>query len=263
VVILPGLGNASTDYSALSADLEDCGYAVETAVVRRVDWLRNAAGLLDGNYWRGTLNPRPTVDWYLKRVEEALEAVKQKTDGAPITLLAHSAGGWLGRIYMKDYGTTGIENFVTLGSPHDPPPKDKPGVFDQTRGILFFCQQEIPGTYHSDVNYVTVSGKYVKGCDWQDNGSFREKFVGACYKQVCGDADVWGDGIVPNQSSQLEGAVNIELTDVYHSPVGSLDGTDPETETSSQQLRLWYGSKGILEQWIENLAPVQNVKNQS
>ena len=52
---------------------------------------------------------------------------------------------------MKDFGTTGIENFVTLGSPHLPPPENKPGVFDQTRGILSFCEQEIPGTYHSDV----------------------------------------------------------------------------------------------------------------
>lgn len=29
---------------------------------------RNAAGLLDWNYWRGTLKPRPTVDWYLSRI---------------------------------------------------------------------------------------------------------------------------------------------------------------------------------------------------
>lgn len=104
VVILPGLGNASTDYSVMQSDLEMCGYDVETCVVRRVDWLRNAAGLTDVNYWKGTLNPRPTVDWlpcldklnfnvacrYLNRIEEALEKIKQRTNGAPITLLAHS-----------------------------------------------------------------------------------------------------------------------------------------------------------------------------
>jgi hypothetical protein len=37
------------------------------------------------------------VDWYLKRVEQAAEAAKRATDGAPMTLLCHSAGGWLGR----------------------------------------------------------------------------------------------------------------------------------------------------------------------
>jgi len=25
--------------------------------------LRNAAGVVDSNYWKGTLNPRPVVDW--------------------------------------------------------------------------------------------------------------------------------------------------------------------------------------------------------
>lgn len=37
------------------------------------------------------------VDWYLDRVQQAVEAAKRATDGAPLTLLAHSAGGWLGR----------------------------------------------------------------------------------------------------------------------------------------------------------------------
>ena len=36
-----------------------------TARVARWNWLRNAAGLADLNYWRGTLQPRPTVDWYV------------------------------------------------------------------------------------------------------------------------------------------------------------------------------------------------------
>lgn len=39
------------------------GLAVEVARVSRPDWLRNAAGLTDLNYWRGTLQPRPTVNW--------------------------------------------------------------------------------------------------------------------------------------------------------------------------------------------------------
>ncbi len=37
------------------------------------------------------------VDWYLHRVQQAVEEAKRATDGAPMTLLAHSAGGWLGR----------------------------------------------------------------------------------------------------------------------------------------------------------------------
>ena len=47
----------------MAADLKKRGLKVEVADISRVDWLRNAAGLVDINYWRGTLQPRPTVDW--------------------------------------------------------------------------------------------------------------------------------------------------------------------------------------------------------
>ena len=39
--------------------------------------------------------------------------------------------------------------------------------------------------------------------------------------QVCGDAEVWGDGIVPVPTAHLDGAINIDLEGVYHSPLGS------------------------------------------
>jgi alpha-beta hydrolase superfamily lysophospholipase len=97
VVILPGLGNNSKDYDRLVGQLQQRGLHVEVAAVRRPDWARNAAGLVYPDYWRGTLTPRPTVDWYLNRVGAAVEAAKRATDGAPLTLLCHSAGGWLGR----------------------------------------------------------------------------------------------------------------------------------------------------------------------
>ena len=148
VVILPGLGNNSKDYAQLAGLLQQQRAGggrlhVEVAGVERLDWGRNAAGLRYGDYWKGTLKPRPTggcrgwglvcrapardapaltlgatsleatyylptsshlpppyrraVDWYLQRVAQACEAAKRDTGGAPITLLCHSAGGWLGR----------------------------------------------------------------------------------------------------------------------------------------------------------------------
>lgn len=58
--------------------------------VGRADWSRNAGALTDINWWKGTLKPRPAVDWYLDRVNSALDELKRETDGAPITLLCHS-----------------------------------------------------------------------------------------------------------------------------------------------------------------------------
>jgi hypothetical protein len=52
---------------------------------------------------------------------------------------------------MLDFGTAGIDRFVTLGSPHAPPPAGAGGVVDQTRGILNFCQDSCPGAFHDEV----------------------------------------------------------------------------------------------------------------
>ena len=41
-----------------------------------------------------------------------------------MALLAHSAGGWLARVYLLGFGSQGsIDKLITLGSPHMPPPK--------------------------------------------------------------------------------------------------------------------------------------------
>ncbi|KAM1705994.1 hypothetical protein ACFXTH_027968 [Malus domestica] len=52
------------------------------AKVSRIDCLRNAAGLVDHNYGRGTLSPRPVLDWYLKRVDDAVQEAKELSQGA-------------------------------------------------------------------------------------------------------------------------------------------------------------------------------------
>ena len=60
---MPGLGNSKGDYKDLADLLRKEGFTTDIAAVNRIDWLRNAAGVVDLNYWRGTLNPRPTVNW--------------------------------------------------------------------------------------------------------------------------------------------------------------------------------------------------------
>lgn len=58
-----GLGNNTSDYNALVSDLEARNVSATVVQVARADWLRNASGLLDGNYWKGTLSPRPVLNW--------------------------------------------------------------------------------------------------------------------------------------------------------------------------------------------------------
>ncbi|KAJ6884203.1 hypothetical protein NC652_031250 [Populus alba x Populus x berolinensis] len=80
-VILPGLGNNTGDYQKLEVTLQEYGVPTVVAKVSRFDWLRNAAGLVDPNYWSGTLRPRPVLDWYLKRIDEAVQEAKELAQG--------------------------------------------------------------------------------------------------------------------------------------------------------------------------------------
>ncbi|XP_050225483.1 uncharacterized protein LOC126674965 [Mercurialis annua] len=275
-VILPGLGNNTADYQKLEATLNGFGVQTVVAKVSRFDWFRNAAGLLDSNYWRGTLQPRPVLDWYLKRVDEAVLEAKELAQGGTLSLIGHSAGGWLARVYMQEFGLSDISLLLTLGTPHLPPPKGVSGVIDQTRGLLYYVDEHCAkAVYTPHLKYVCIAGRYIEGARIVDsaktevssvvpignaqpavktllvndtgNGTttgtnFRARFIGQGYKQVCGQADVWGDGVVPEVSAHLDGALNISFEGVYHSPVGSDD-----------ELRPWYGSPAVVEQWIEHL----------
>ncbi|CAI5461978.1 unnamed protein product [Closterium sp. Yama58-4] len=328
VVILPGLGNNSADYAELVALLEAQGVVAEVARVARPDWLRNAAGLLQADYWKGTLKPRPILDWYLERVAAAVDAAKKRVPGASqVSLVAHSAGGWLARLYLAEYGHADVALLLSLGSPHLPPPPGAQGVVDQTRGLLTHMQAVSPGAFHAPhVKYVCVSGRYIKGLPLfgsattatpesaaaasepaaaagvaaaaggearvfaldvkpvgvggaapqatggsdselesesereesssgasdedevgagrqvaSGGGVFQARMVGQGYKQVCGRADVWGDGVVPEDAALLEGAENLILDGVYHSPVGA------------SEARPWYGSPSVLPSWQHHL----------
>ncbi|KAK1386391.1 hypothetical protein POM88_024126 [Heracleum sosnowskyi] len=96
--------------------------------------------------------------------------------------------------------------------------------------------------------------------------TFRARFVGQGYKQICGQADVWGDGVVPEVSAHLEGALNISLDGVYHSPVGSDDESRPWygrwTKASipiSRYINVTY-SLGFIKVKLHGLVPLQRMQ---
>ncbi|CAA7061467.1 unnamed protein product [Microthlaspi erraticum] len=270
-VILPGLGNNSGDYKKLEVTLGEYGVPAVVAAVSRLDWFRNAAGLVDPAYWRGTLRPRPVLDWYLKRIDDAVREANELAQGERLSLIGHSAGGWLARVYMEEYGNSHVSLLLTLGTPHLPPPRGQAGVVDQTRGLLYYVEEHCAkAVYTPELRYVCIAGRYIRGAPLLDNAdadvdsnvtvgieggeaiselavtsaapTLRARFVGQGYKQVCGRADVWGDGVVPEVSAHLQGALNVSFDGVYHSPVGSDEETRP-----------WYGSPVIVKDWIHHL----------
>jgi pimeloyl-ACP methyl ester carboxylesterase len=246
VVILPGLGNAAEDYVPLEQALrQELGATVTTALVSRPDWLRNAAGVVDSAYWAGTLNPVPTVNWYLERISAAVDSALRESGQERVSLVAHSAGGWLARVWLQQspQNASRVSLLLSLGSPLRPPPTNVPGVIDQTRGILTHVDANCASAEElaaSGTRVVCVAGRYILGSDevFAARGAW---VVGQGYRQVCGRSDVWGDGITPTEWALLPGAEHVTLEDVFHSPVGS--GPD----------RRWYGSAGVLEQWVQYL----------
>ena len=54
-----------------------------------------------------------------------------------------------------------------------------------------------------------VAGKWMKGARLRGSGgSLPQKLVGLGYQQVCGDPEVWGDGITPVPAAHLEGKLH-------------------------------------------------------
>lgn len=79
---------------------------------------------------------------------------------------------------------------------------------DQTRGILTYVASNCPGRFHDEVEYVTVGGKFLQGAKLRQKGAtLVQRLVGLGYLQVCGEADVWGDGVVPLPAVHLEGGL--------------------------------------------------------
>ena len=107
-------------------------------------------------------------------------------------------------------------------------------VVDQTRGILTYVEENCPGRFHEEIQYISVSphtpslvtsfrsqlkrgltksvrgwqvaGRFIQGAKFRDKeATLRQKVVGLGYQQVCGVADVWGDGVVPEPAAHLPG----------------------------------------------------------
>ncbi|MGC1307671.1 MAG: lipase [Phormidesmis sp.] len=223
-VLLPGYLASARPYLEMEQALADKGFPAVTVPLRRRDWLPTLGGRSVTNIIQAldATAQRAMMDWGCNR----------------INLVAHSAGGWIARIYLGEVpynihrsdrdrtlprpARSHVDTLITLGTPHISQER-------WTKRNLDFVNNTYPGAFYGDVSYVCVAGKAVEGkqADW---------FTFNSYRLTVGDGFVWGDGIVPVAAAQLAGATNRTIENVFHSP---------------RPNRTWYGSPAVVSEWSQ------------
>ncbi|WP_448533513.1 esterase/lipase family protein [Parathermosynechococcus lividus] len=224
VVILPGYLAPASDYYPLRDELRRLGWRVEVVPLKVRSWLP-------------TLGGRPVTP-ILRVLEATVQSVLTTSGASHVTLIGHSAGGWISRIYLGDQpyegqvwaGQQRVRILITLGTPHTSQER-------WTRRNLEFVNTTYPGAYYSHIRYVCLAGKAIYGTPY---GSFANWLTYQSYKLTSGEGACWGDGVTPVAASHLAGAHNLTYDGVLHAPRSRLrDRPDAP----------WYGSPEIIASW--------------
>jgi pimeloyl-ACP methyl ester carboxylesterase len=182
----------------------------------------------------------PTVTklgWFLilNKLDRTVKKAFKGSAGEKITLIGHSQGGILARLYLSNLAFLGrsfcgrdyIKHLIMLGSPHL-----NQGGIQRGGQMARWIQQQVPNSMFSpQVRYTSVAGKYSYG---DPSGSVSARFAHKVYKDISGNGHVWGDGLVPVSAALLPGSEQITLDGVSHHTVFGLP---------------WYGSEGVIDSW--------------
>lgn len=153
----------------------------------------------------------------LRKLDHTVRQAASRSTTVKITLIGHSAGGVLARLYLSPRPFLGhafrgldyIDHLITLGSPH----------YNQRLSVhggrmSRWIEKRYPGAFFAPcVEYTAVAGKLVRG---DRQGSLRERHAHTFYEELVGDGNVWGDGLVPVTSALLRGSRQITLDGVSH-----------------------------------------------
>jgi len=171
----------------------------------------------------------------LNKLDIAVKKAAKQYKNNKLTLIGHSQGGILSRLYLSDEPFLGksfcgldyVDHLITLGSPHQ-----NQGGIQRGGHMSRWVQQRVPGpAFSPQVRYTSVAGKYVRG---NPSGSRIERFAFRSYQRISTDSNAWGDGIVPVNSALLHDSEQIILDGVSHySAIG-----EP-----------WYGSEHVVPLW--------------
>lgn len=230
-MILGGFMSVSAVYgkmrSALARRTGQPVYVVET---HSMDWIPS---LLPAGWL-----------YVLRKLDRTVRRAAQIATSGRVTLIGHSAGGVLGRLYLSPEpflgqvfgGLDWVGRLITLGSPHHNERRWLHGGM-----MARWVEARVPGArFTPQVQYCSVAGKLLRG---DSQGSLRERQAYSFYEQIGGEGDAWGDGLVPVGSSLLAGSQQITLEGVGH--FAGFGGS-------------WYGTDDSIAAWWQACQPKGN-----
>lgn len=209
---------------------------------------RGAAGAVVSRVW--------TPDWLIaatrgsaaittrsgRALLEASRLSAEASDGAPVLVVGHSAGGLIARLLTapepfpgRRFGAASrIGAIVTLGTPHALSAGQ--GVGRRLNGIVSaVAESTVPGAFYApEIGYVSVASRAIRG---DLGGTGRERVAYLLYRSVMGRAagpETYGDGLVPVEAAMLAGARHIVLDGTIHGQGGG----GP-----------WYGTDRAMDVW--------------
>jgi hypothetical protein len=204
IVVLGGFMSMSTVYGTMrSALVRLTGQPVYVVETRGIDWIPS---LLPAGWL-----------YVLRKLDRTVRRAAKVATSGRITLIGHSAGGVLGRLYLSPEpflgqvfgGLEWVGRLITLGSPHHNERRWLHGGM-----MARWVEDRVPGAHFTpQVHYCSVAGKLVRG---DSQGSLSERQAYSFYDQIGGKGNAWGDGLVPVASALLAGSRQITLEGVGH-----------------------------------------------
>ena len=222
IVIIGGFLSYARVYRGMQQELSaHTGQSVSIADIPGHEWLLAVSSL----------------GWarLLAGLDRAVQQAARSAPGVKITLVGHSAGGVLARLYLSPdpflgrayQGLEKVNHLITLGSPHY-----SQGSWRRGGRLSRYIEKHYPGAYFQpEVRYTSFAGKFLRG---DRAGSRSQRWAYDRYKEICGQGDTWGDGLIPIQAALLKGSEQVILEDVSHYSIFG----DP-----------WYGSSAAIPRW--------------
>lgn len=196
------------------------GQAVRLVEVGRLEWLLTVFPFA----WARILD----------RVATAAADLARTSPTGRITLIGHSSGGIMLRLFLSDLPFQGrcysgrrlADRLICLGSPH---------TALKATPLRALVDRELPGAVHGDVvRYVSVAGAVNLDPGAGEATDTARRLAPTAYRNSTGNPNDRGDGLVPVSGALLAGSTATVLEGVAHG--GAFGGR-------------WYGSPEVVEEW--------------